>query len=75
VGAREHWPSDLAGDSSRKGLKDSQRIKYRGLKRADQSERNFIDKNFRTLVEPLESLVKKIEEKPQVELMFKLELK
>jgi hypothetical protein len=56
-------------------LKDSLRVKYRGLKRADQEERTFIDKSFRPLVEPLESLVKKIEEKPPTEFMIKPEPK
>lgn len=46
-------------------LEDSLRAKYRELKRVDQEERTFIDKSFRPLVEPLETLVKKIEEEEE----------
>jgi hypothetical protein len=45
-------------------LKDNLRAKYKSLKRADQDEKTFIAESFRPLVEPLESLVKEIENKP-----------
>jgi hypothetical protein len=58
-------------------LEDSLRAKYRELKRVDQEERTFIDKSFRPLVEPLENLVKKIEEEEEkpTEYRFKHEPK